>query len=191
TAKELRLSSLTASYRNQDLRLLAPAKVQFAQGLKVQQLKLGMQEASVELDGQLSPTLDARVAIRQIKPALVNAFVPDLLASGTFEADANLHGTTSQPIGTVHFQALDVRAKSAVAQGLPASDLRVNANLNGRTADVDAHLTAGSSSQLALTGRAPLAAGGDADLKAAGHLDLALANPILEAGGRHVTGSGL
>src|SRR6185437_3148875 len=76
-----------------------------------------------------------------------------------------------------------------VAQGLPASDLRVNANLNGRTADVDAHLTAGSSSQLALTGRAPLAAGGDADLKAAGHLDLALANPILEAGGRHVTGS--
>ena len=189
TAKELQLSSFTASYRNQDLHLLAPAKIQFAQGLKVQQLRLGMQDAPVELDGQLSPTLDVRAAVKQIKPALVNAFVPDLLASGTFNADANLHGTTAAPTGTVHFQALDVRAKSTATQGLPSSDLRVEANLNGSTADVNARLTAGGSSQLALTGKAPLAAGGNADLKLAGNLDLALANPILEAGGRHVTGT--
>jgi translocation and assembly module TamB len=188
TAKQLQLSSLSASYRNQDLRLLAPAKVQFATGLRVQQLRLGIQDASLELDGRLSPTLDLRAAVRNIKPALVNAFVPDLLASGSFNADATLRGTTSAPTGTLHFQALDVRAKSTAAQGLPASDLRVSANLKGSTADVDARLSAGSNSRLALTGRAPLTAGGNADLKLTGNLDLALANPIVEAGGRHVTG---
>ena len=189
TGKELQLSSLQASYRDQVLHLMAPAKIQFAQGLKVQQLRLGIQDASLELDGELSPALDLRAAIKQIDPALVNAFVPDTLASGTVNADATLRGTTSAPTGTVHLQALDMKAKSAVAQGLPAVDLRTNIHLHGTTADVDAHLTAGGSSQLALTGRAPLAAGGDAALKLAGNLDLALANPILEAGGRHVTGA--
>jgi len=188
TGKELQLSSLKATYRDQDLHLMAPAKIRFAQGLQVQQLRLGIQDASIELDGRLSPTLDLRAAVKQIKPALVNAFVPDTLASGTVNADATLHGTTSAPTGTVHFEALDVKAKRAVAQGLPAADLRTNINLRGTMADVDAHLTAGGSSQLALTGRAPLAADGAAHLKLAGNLDLALANPILEAGGRHVTG---
>jgi translocation and assembly module TamB len=189
TARELQLASLQASWRGQDLQLLNLAKVQFAQGLKVEQLRLGIQEARIEVDGQLSPMLDLHAAVRQIKPALVNAFVPDMLASGTMDAEATLHGTTSAPAGTVHFQALDVRAKSAVTQGLPAADLRADANLNGVTADVNAKLTAGGSSQLALTGRAPLAAGGSADLKLAGNLDMALANPILEAEGRHVTGT--
>jgi translocation and assembly module TamB len=186
-AKELQFASLQASYHDQVLHLLAPAKVQFAQGVKVQQLKLGIQDASIEVDGQLSPSLDVRAAVKQIKPELVNAFVPDLLVSGTLNADANLHGTPAAPTGVIHVQALNVRAKSVAAQGLPAADLRADANLNGNTADVDAHLTAGSS-QLALTGRAPLAAGGSADLKLAGNLDLALTNPILEADGRHVTG---
>jgi translocation and assembly module TamB len=189
TAKELQLATLQASYHNQDLHLLNPAKVQFAQGLKVQQLRLGIQEATIEVDGQLSPTLEMHAAVKQVKPALVNAFVPDMLVSGTLDADATLHGNTSAPTGTVHLQALDVRAKSAVTQGLPSTDLRADATLNGQTADVNAKLTAGDSSQLVVTGRAPLAAGGTADLKLAGNLDLALANPILEAGGRHVTGT--
>lgn len=187
TRKHLELSSLKASYHGQDLLLLAPAKIQFAQGVKVQQLRLGIQNASIDLDGELSPALDLRAAVRKVNADLINAFVPDLLASGNIDADATVHGTTAAPKGTVHFQALDVRAKNTVTEGLPAANLRANANLNGDTADVDAHLTAGDS-QVALTGRAPLAASGSADLKLAGNLDLALANPILEANGRQVTG---
>jgi translocation and assembly module TamB len=188
TEKHLELSSLEASYHGQDMHLLAPAKVQYARGLKVQQLRLGIQDATVEVDGELSPALDMRAAVKQVKPELINAFVPDLLASGRIDADATVHGTTSRPEGTVHLQALDVRAKNTTTEGLPAADLRASANLNGDTADIDAHLAAGNS-QLALTGRAPLAASGTADLKLAGDLDLALANPILEANGRHVTGN--
>jgi translocation and assembly module TamB len=189
TAKELQLANLEASWHDQDLTLLNPAKIRFANGLKIEQLRLGIQEARIEVDGQVSPALDLHAAIKQIKPALVNAFMPDTLAGGTMDAEATLRGTTSAPIGKVHFQALGVQAKSAVTQGLPAADLRADANLDGTNADVNAQLTAGSNSKLTVVGRAPLAAGGNADLKLAGALDLALANPIMEAGGRHVAGT--
>jgi len=189
TAKELQLASLKATWHDQDLTLLNPAKVAFANGLKIEQLRLGIQDARIEVDGQVSPALDLRAAVRQIKPALVNAFLPDTLASGTVDAEANVQGTTSAPTGKVHFQALGMQAKSAVAQGLPAADLRADAVLKGTTADVNAQLTAGPNSKLEVAGRAPLSAGGLADLKLAGSLDLALANPILEAEGRHAAGT--
>jgi len=82
-----------------------------------------------------------------------------------------------------------MRAANDAARGLPATDLRAAAQLQGNTANVDAKLSAGSASQLALTGRTPLAADGALDLKLAGNLDMALLNPLLEAGGRHVTGA--
>jgi translocation and assembly module TamB len=189
TAKELQLASLKATWHDQDLTLLNPAKVAFADGLHVEQLRLGIQDARIEVDGQVSPTLDLHAAVRQIKPALVNAFLPDTLARGTVEAEANVRGTPSAPTGKIHFQALGMQAKSAVTQGLPAADLRADATLDGATADVDAQLAAGSNSKVEVTGRAPLSAGGAADLKLAGSLDLALANPILEAKGRHVGGT--
>jgi translocation and assembly module TamB len=189
TARQLQLASLKASWHDQDLTLLNPAKIVFANGLKVEQLRLGIQEARIEVDGQVSPALDLHAAVRQIKPALVNAFMPDTLAAGTMDAEADVRGTTSAPTGKVHFQALGVQAKSAVTQGLPAVELRAAANLDGTNADVNVQLNAGSNSKVTVTGRAPLAAGGTADLKLAGALDLALANPILEAGGRHVAGT--
>jgi translocation and assembly module TamB len=189
TAKELQLASLKATWHDQDLTLLNPAKIALADGLKIEQLRLGIQDARIEVDGQVSPTLDLHAAVRQIKPALVNAFLPDTLASGTIDAEADVQGTTSAPTGKIHFQALGMQAKSAVTQGLPAADLRADADLKGTTADVSAQLTAGSNSKLEVAGRAPLSAGGVADLKLAGSLDLGLANPILEAEGRHVAGT--
>jgi translocation and assembly module TamB len=188
TRKRLELSSLEASYHGQDLHLLAPARVELSQGLRVQRLKLGIQNATIDLDGELSPALDVRAAVKNINADLVNTFVPDLLASGNLDADATVHGTAAAPKGIVHVQARDVRAGNTATEGLPAANLRANANLNGDTADIDAHLNAGDS-QVALIGRAPLAASGTADLKLAGNLDLTLANPFLEANGRHVTGT--
>src|SRR5262249_19575197 len=75
------------------------------------------------------------------------------------------------------------------ARGLPATDVRASAQLLGNTANVDAKLTAGNASHLALTGRAPLAADGALELAIAGNLDVGLLNPLLEARGRHLTGA--
>ncbi len=137
---------------------------------------------------RISPELNLRASLDQLKPDLINAFVPGLLASGLFKANAEVHGSFAAPTGNVTLEATGVRAANDAARGLPGTDLHATAQLKGNTADVDAKLSAGKASQLSLTGRAPLAADGALDLKLAGTLDMGLLNPLLEARGRHVTG---
>jgi translocation and assembly module TamB len=187
-AHQLELNRLEAHYHDQKLALLSPSKISFAEGLSIDHLRLGAQEAVLEVDGRISPTLDLRASVKQVKPDLVNAFVPNLLASGTLQADANVKGSTSAPQGEIHAEAIGVRSKSDVARGLPAVDLHSSARLMGNAARVDAKLTAGKTSQLTLSGNAPLAPDGALDLKLAGMIDLSLMNPLTEASGKHVTG---
>ena len=188
-AHQVRLASLEAKYHGQTVKLLAPATVSFAGGLAIGDLKLGAQQAVLEIDGRVSPVLDVRAALNQVKPDLINAFVPGVLASGTIQANAQLQGTTAAPTGKVHVEATGVRGADDAARGLPAVDLRADAQLMANTAQVDAKLTAGTASHLTLSGKASLAAAGALDLKLAGNLDLGLLNPLLEASGKHVTGA--
>jgi translocation and assembly module TamB len=169
--------------------LLSPATVSFADGLSIGDLKLGAQQAILEIDGRISPTLDMRASLKQVKPELVNAFVPGLLAAGTIQADAQMQGSTSAPTGKLHLEAMGIRGANDAARGLPAVDMHADAQLLGNTAKVDAKLTAGSASNLTLTGDAPLAADGALNLKLGGKLDIGLLNPLVEASGRHVTGA--
>lgn len=186
--RELRLSGLQAKYHGQIVSLLAPATVSFATGLSIGELRLGAKQAVLAVDGRISPVLDVRVSLQQVKPELINAFVPGLLASGTIQANAQVQGSTSAPTGKVHLEATGVRAANEAAQGLPALDLHADAQLMGSTALVAARLDAGNTSHLRLDGHAPLAAGGSLDLKLGGNLDLGLINPLAEASGKHVTG---
>jgi translocation and assembly module TamB len=188
-AKELALNSLQASYESQTLHLLNPASVQYAPDVRVHTLNLGIQEATLSLDGQVAPSLDFHASVKNIKPALINAFIPDVLTSGTVDADVILQGTTAAPSGSIRLEALNLRAKSADGRGLPATDLRSTVTLNDGIADIDALLTAGSDSRLNLNGKAGLSTASDLDLKLAGSINLALANPMLEAAGRRITGS--
>ena len=189
SAHELEIASTEVTYHDQTVRLLSPARLAFADGLSISGLKVGAQDAAVELDGRISPALDLRASLRQLKPALINAFVPGLLASGTIQADAQVQGSFASPTGNVRLDAVGVRAANDAARGLPGTDIHAAAELMGNTAVVDAKLTAGSASHLALNGHAPLSADGALDLKLSGNLDLGLLNPLLEARGRHVTGS--
>jgi translocation and assembly module TamB len=187
-SQQLNVSTLEARYHNQDIRLLAPSQLSFADGFSIRGLKVGAQEAVVEVDGRVSPELNLRASLDQLKPDLINAFVPGLLTSGTFKANAEVQGSFAAPTGNITLEATGVRAANDAARGLPGTDLHATARLKGNTADVDAKLSAGKASQLSLTGRAPLAADGALDLKLAGDLDMGLLNPLLEARGRHVTG---
>lgn len=188
TGKELRVSSLEARYHGQTAKLLAPATLALADGLSLSGLRLGAQQAELDVDGRVSPTMDLDASLKQVKPELVNAFVPGLLASGTIQASARLQGSTVAPTGKIHVEAKGVRGASDAALGLPAVELQADADLMGDTALVAAKLTAGSASHLTLEGHAPLAADGALNMKLAGNLDLGLLNPLLEASGKHVTG---
>jgi translocation and assembly module TamB len=187
-SRALAVSSAVLTYRGQDVRLLSPARVNFADGVAVDELKLGAQRAQFLLAGSISPALDMRASLRQVDPSLINAFFPGLLAEGTIEASARLQGTVALPTGQVSVTAVGLRMANEAALGLPAVDLKATAELMGDGADIDARLNAGAASQLNVGGRVALAADGAQDLKIKGNLDVGLLNPLLEGSGQHASG---
>ena len=187
-ARELRVASAVADYRAEEFRLSAPARVSYANGWSVDRVKLGVQDAVFEFAGSLSPALDVRASLRQLKPRLVNVFVPDLLAEGVMDGEAHLRGALDAPTGEIRFNARGLRSASDAAAGLPALDLRASAALAGNSAAIDARFSAGGESTLTVSGSAPLHVDGALDLKILGKLDIALINPLLEARGMRTAG---
>ena len=187
-AREISLASASITYRDQEARLLSPARIDFANGISVDSLKLGAQKAELIVQGQFQPTLALHVSLRGVGPPQVNAVVPNFLASGLIEGHADLRGTVTSPVGDMGLVATGMRRADDAALGLPLADLRVTAALKGHTADINARLDAGPGSRLTAAGEAPLALDGAIDMKINGDFDIAMINPFLEARGLHATG---
>ena len=187
-ARKITLTSAVGNYRGQDVHLLSPAQIALANGVSIDTLKLGAQQAVLELAGEISPALDVNASVHEVRPSLVNVFVPGLLASGTIEGHAQLQGGLTSPTGEVRLKATGLGLTDDAAFGLPPVDIQATARLMGDSADVDAHLAAGSQSHLSVVGSAPLAADGTVDLKIRGDLDVGMINPLLEARGQHAAG---
>jgi translocation and assembly module TamB len=187
-AELVHLSTATFDYRGQQLRLLKPAQVSLGGGVTFKQLEIGAQDAVFQLDGRVSPTLDLNASLHHLRPSLVNAFEPDLLAEGDIEASAHLEGSPEAPTGRVSVEADGIRLGSDVITGLPLLEMRATAQLMGDTATIDGNLRAGTTSMLTVSGSAPLNDAGVSNLKMAGKLDLGLFNALLEARGQHATG---
>ena len=187
-AQEISVASALGSYAGQEIRLLEPARIHFGNELAVDLLKLGAQKAELDVQGQISPALALRASLRQVEPALVNAFIPNLLAAGVIEAHADLHGSLTAPVGEISMSAVGVQSADDAALGLPPANIHVTAGLRGHTADIDARLDAGSASQMTARGQAPLAADGEVNMKINGKTDMGLMNAFLEARGQHASG---
>jgi len=187
-ARRIVLTKAVANYRNQDAHLLSPAHISLANGVMIDGLQLGVQQAVFLLKGQLSPALNVSTSLRQVRPSLVNVFAPGLLAAGTIEAHAHLQGTMVAPTGDVQLTATGLALADDAAFGLPPIEARATARLVEGAANIDAQVVAGALSRLSVVGRAPLGAVGDLDLKIAGKLDVAMINTLLEARGQHATG---
>jgi translocation and assembly module TamB len=186
--QQVSLDSALITYRGQEVRLLAPARVEFGGGVAVNLLKLGAQKAELELQGQLAPELNLRASVRQVSPSLINAFFPDMLSGGAIEAHAEIHGSAAAPVGDVEMSATNILFADDAALGLPPANFHLDAQLHGNTANLDAKLDAGSASALKVSGRAPIALDGAVDLTISGKLDAGLLNPLLEARGQHASG---
>ena len=188
TLHTARVEALALQYRGQSARLLQPAAFTFADGIAVDRLRVGVQQAVLEVAGRLTPALDLRASMRGITPDLLQPYVPELDAVGTLGMDARLTGTTALPQGKVRIDLAGLRMRSGPARTLPAANLHATADLHGGAAQIQARVDAGPRAQLALNGTAPLAASGHMNLRATGTLDLALANPLIEADGRRAQG---
>lgn len=187
-SSEVSLASALGRYRGQEFHLIEPARIHFGNGLSVDRLRVGSQKAELDLLGQVTPTLELRGSLRNVQPALINVFLPNLLAQGVIDAQADLHGTWAAPVGEITVHAVGIESADDAALGLPPANVRITAGLRGHTADIDARLEAGTASQLSAVGEAPLAGDGEVNMKINGKLDVGVMNPFLEARGQHASG---
>ncbi len=189
-AKTLRLAALqviagNAAIQPQTVRLLAPATIDYGQGVAVDRLRIGLQQAVLDVAGRFSPSLDATITLRT--PADIAAIAaPDLALNGNIALDARLTGAPAKPGGTIKLTATGIQTRKGPGQAIPPANLDTTITLQGTSARLNARLAAGSAN-LAVNGQVPLGAG-RLDLRGNGGLDLALTDPILVAQGRRARG---
>ena len=198
TDRVLLLASFQANWGKEAIRLLAPTRIGFAQGVTIDKLRLGFRQAELAIAGTFGAgpaapgrggtPIDLTVNLTNF-PADVGAIVdPTYAADGTIAGEARLTGSTASPQGTVHITASAVRLRRGSGRALPPANLVFGATLDGTSAKLDSKLTAGKS-DIALTGLAPTNLAGRMDLRVAGTADLTLLNPLLTAQGRQVKGT--
>jgi translocation and assembly module TamB len=186
-SRSLSVASLQGEWHQQGIRLLAPVRIGFRDGVTIERLRLGVRQAVLDVSGRIGATLDITASLRDLPADIATAVSPAYAADGTVQADARITGTSVRPVGKVKLTATGLRVRSGPGRAVPPASITTDAELNGTDARIDAHINAGTS-HLTLTGRAPLAAGGAISLRSGGILDLALFDPLLAANGRRVRG---
>jgi translocation and assembly module TamB len=188
SARQIAIASLQAQYRGQPVQLLAPVRISFRDGVAMDRLRIGMQQAVLEVAGRISPALDATASVRNVTPALAKTFDVDVQADGTLTADARLTGTLREPRGSVKLAASGLRMRTGSARSLPPASVAASADLEAESARVEATVSAGTRVHLEASGRVPFSASGPVDVRARGTVDATVLNPILEVNGRRVKG---
>ncbi|MGE5154899.1 MAG: translocation/assembly module TamB domain-containing protein, partial [Bdellovibrio bacteriovorus] len=190
----LTLERLEAQGWDQRLRLLEPARVDLAEGLAVDRLRLGLSEGTLELSGRLLPPLATEARLVGLPLELAARVAPDLPLAGTLGGEIRLTGPIEAMAGSVRIQAEGLRLTQGNVRGLPPAEVRLAADLGTAGTRIDASAQAGDGTRLALRGgiggRLPFTPG-DLDLQVDGRLDLALLDPLLTGAGRQAAGQAL
>lgn len=185
--RTLALTRMEASWKEQVLRLLAPVKLNFADGVAMDRLRLGFQQAVLTVSGSVGAKIDLTASLRNLSANTASIVDPALAADGVISADARLTGTSTRPEGTIKLTATGIRQRQGPGKALPAANFVATAVLRGSSAEIDARLSAGPS-HLAVTGAVPLSPSGTLGLKTDGRIDLAMLDPLLTAEGRRARG---
>ncbi|MGR9107720.1 MAG: translocation/assembly module TamB domain-containing protein [Gammaproteobacteria bacterium] len=187
-AGRVTFSSLEATWKEQLFKLLAPARIDYQDGLTIERLRLALgKQGKLDVSGRVMPNLSLEVSLREVPADLAKLFAPGLDLDGVLQANAHLHGPLEHPAGSITLSAKGIRLRSGSGRAMPPADLGASAELDGDRARIDARLNAGSST-LNLSGNAAFDPSGPLDLSARGSLDLALLEPVLAAQGRRARG---
>jgi translocation and assembly module TamB len=186
--RALQVTALRADYAGEAIRLLGPARLRMADGIAIDQLRIGTGVTVLSVAGRIAPALQLTVALRNATPALAKPFAPDLTGSGSLSLDAKLAGTMAAPTGSIHVIGRDLTIQNGAGAAMPAATIDATATLEGKAARIDAKISAGANAQLRLAGLVPLDPAAPVDLQASGNVDLMLLDPLLTAEGRSVHG---
>jgi translocation and assembly module TamB len=188
TARSATIASLTASWHRLNAVLRGPAGAETRPDYALRHMVLGLNGGSVAVDGTLYPALNARLAMQNMPASLVTLFMPNLPASGTITASANLIGTAQNPSGTVSLQARDMRLRTGAAASLPAATLSATATISNQVAALNASLSLGPDANLTAKGNVALTPSGQNNFVLDGTTDLRLADPVLAVQGSTLHG---
>ncbi len=184
----VQVSAFTAGYSGETVHLLAPARINLANGLAVDKLRLGVNGATVALGGRITPALAVSVTARDITPAIAKPLLPDLRGTGTIALSGELRGKLAAPTGTLRLTGRGLRLTTGSIGGLPGADIDATAALSGSSARLDARLAAGKTVQLTVAGSVPLQPAAPMALRLTGNADLAVFDPLLTPDGRAARG---
>jgi translocation and assembly module TamB len=187
-ARQATVTEWQADWKSETVRLLAPVRIAFADGLALDRLRLGLRQAELEVAGRISPILALSGTLQRFPAELASLFAPDWAATGTLHAEARLGGTPARPTGTLDVNAAGLQLQAGAGRSLPPVKLESTANLTGTAARIDARLSAGGNANLWIAGEVPFAAPEPFDLHAGGGVDLKLLDPLLTAAGRRLRG---
>lgn len=193
-AKQVKLQKLTATAKQETLRLQAPVLVSFGDTLGLDRLRAvlstpGSQPATLDVAGRIKPSLSVTADIRNVTPNLAHPFMPNLKATGVVSLAAKLSGALDRPEGQVRLTGSNLRmADSSAVASVPPLKVDATANLARTQAQVQLDATAGNKLGVQVRGSAPLSKTGALDLRTNGHLDLSIANGILGAQARQALG---
>ncbi|MBS0273145.1 MAG: translocation/assembly module TamB domain-containing protein [Proteobacteria bacterium] len=186
--RRVAVQKLNADWRKQVFTLRAPAVIDFANGVAVDRFVVSVGGGEAQLSGRLTPKLAASFSARGIQAQTLQAFVPQLSATGTLSASAQLSGTLDAPQGAIAVQGRDLRVSGYSTTAIAPANLDLRATLRGKAMSLNASLSAGSSAHLTAAGGVPLQAGKLA-LHLGGNADLAMFNPFLAVDGRQAKGA--
>lgn len=190
-ARRLTVQRMEVRAADRTLRLLDPTHVELAAGLRVDRLRLGLGEGTLELTGRLLPPLATEARLTRLPLDLVGLAAPDLPLAGTLDGEIRVTGPIDALSGTARLQAEGLRLAQGAARALPTAALGLVADLGPGSLRVDLSAEAGKGTRLALRGhlrgKQPFVPE-TIDLTADGRVDLGLLDPLLTASGRQAAG---
>ncbi len=188
------LQKFDARYQGIPVALAAPTHVR-VMGARVaidpSSFRLGAGRFSIA--GAIDPAAsDLTVDIAALPLSLVEAFAPGTGVEGTLQSKVRVTGPMVAPRIEATYSANGLRVKRPETALIPALALQGNAALVGQQATFDARITAGSSTNLTVKGKATLPQGNGAlaaTVALSGGLDLAPFAPALGTSVRGVAGT--
>ncbi len=186
--KTVAISALQADWKGEALRLLAPTRVAFGDGVTLDRTRLGLRDGVLDVTARVAPTLDVTATLRGLPLDLVRIVMPQTHLAGTLEADAKLSGAMARPAGRLHVSVAGLRGRDGPAAAMPAATVVADATLAGGVATLSARASAGKANTVSLAGTAPLSPDGAMNLRATGGLDLAVLDALLAGAGRRARG---
>jgi len=184
------LATFTARRDRRQIALAQPTTLTFADGgVGVRQLVVAVDRGTIRLDGSAGPTLDLQVSAQAVPLSAADIIVPRTGLSGSLDGEARIGGTASEPTGDWRIRLSRLVLPQTQGIGAPPLDVTAQGRLGGGATTIDGTISAGQAGTLRVTGRIPLDATAPLDLNAQGRLNLGIANSVLSAAGRQISGA--